>query len=378
MRSFYVYAAAVVVAAISSNLLSSCSNDDLTSELEETGKEKVLTKHVVMGVKGDSIVPTRASDKNSRFTITLPESGIGTVKYRFSKGEEMSAFTKVNGKYIENKMTCTSTDSITGNAKFEGDLQYTESNRAVYLWLGSHADFYGDEFIYIGLGDYGYQTLKKIFPGSLKGYAGLMFDSTKPSGYPYWPDNPPKYFYQYGKSIIPNDNTPLSIELNMVTTLATIKVDTSMLDKMMNSTVYEFTIKSDASYGTKTGFPERPYFNFETGEVLTDDYYRTYYYDDHQTSYKFGIYNFTKDDIEDIIKNYNGLISIPLLPGYYKNFTISLETTRMGNKRFQWHSTPWSFSTVIGAPKDVDDKANHVFSSNRNFFFGTIDLQPVK
>lgn len=358
-----------------------CSNDDFFERNDNLGSNRIITKYVTINVKGGSSLLIRASNRQSRFNVTLPKTGIGKISYNFVKGEKMSAFTKVGKLYRENILTCISVDTITGRANFEGNLEYNENDRDVYYWLGGHEDFWGDNFIYLGVGDgEDYGMYNSLLPRSLEGYGGDHFNS----GGQYiqqdgptisWTVSTPRCLFQYGRSVIPLDKNQLSVELNMVTSFATIKIDDTIISKMISDEPQSLYVYSDASSENKIGFVEHSWFNFLTGEIgSNNNSYITNYY---PNAY-LGIYHFKKHDLRDILKYHNGLISIPLLPGNYKNFKISFRMNTMGNKNYQWSSTPWTFSTVIGDPEKVDDPNNQVYSSNRNFFLGTVDLQEVK
>lgn len=378
MRRLYIYAATFLVAATTNSFLSSCSNEDIIEQGNELTTSNVITKHVVFTVKGDSIAPEAASDKNSRFTITLPESGRGKIVYTFEEGEVMSAFTEDdNGHYIENTLKCKKAYD-NGNAQFEGDIQYTKDKPTVYLWLGNQQDFRKtNSLIYLG------DMAKKMPDGWVfdddnpddpndpeykapeKKFAGITFSTNGVK----WRETPVN-LYQYGTTTMNEKGTFDRIQLNMVTSFVTIKFDEALVDNFLSGENYNIHITCDANNDAKAGFIQKPYFNFKAKELelfsSKDSYSNNYY----------KTITITKEAVEKIIEDYNGLLSFPLLVGNYPNFKISIDTEAF-QEAYHWESTPWSFSTIIGAPTKVDDDDTNTFSSNRNFYFGTVNLQPV-
>lgn len=63
MRRLVLSVAALVAAVVFAGVLAGCSNSDLDSN--EVSNVKILTKHVKLNVGSDSLIPTRASDKQS-------------------------------------------------------------------------------------------------------------------------------------------------------------------------------------------------------------------------------------------------------------------------------------------------------------------------
>lgn len=337
MRRLVLSVAALVAAVVFAGVLAGCSNSGLDSN--EVSNVKILTKHVKLIVGSDSLIPTRASDKQSRFETILPPGGVGTIKYRFTKGEILHAFTKIAGdKFQKSDLTCTEVDSVTGKASFEGDLKYTEENQDVYLWLGNYRDWGGTNVLALNPGI----NISAI----LDPYKGRIIDS---DGYSVC---------QYGKTTVTSLNKGFGIQLNMVTSLATMKIDDSILNAVEEGGDYSTTVHLDVS-----DVSNLRYFNFETGEAINE----------------FGILAsvLSKSELKSIINDYNGLISYPISLGNHPYFKITA-TSSAFMKNFKWESKPFTFRTVIGKPSEVDDPANHVYSANRNFFFGTVDMQEVK
>lgn len=338
MRRLVLSVAALVAAVVFAGVLAGCSNSDLDSN--EVSNVKILTKHVKLIVGSDSLIPTRASDKQSRFETILPPGGVGTIKYRFTKGEILHAFTKIAGdKFQKSDLTCTEVDSVTGKASFEGDLKYTEENQDVYLWLGNYRDWGGTNVLAL---NYDYVSPTPFYGQNLG--SGV-----------YGTDNA---YAQYGRTTISSIDKSLNIPINMVAALATIKVNENILNALEygNDSKHNLNLSFSAPLTIM-------YFNLESGNVLTYNFSQTVYMQKYQ--------------IADIINNYQGLISFVLPIKSYSNFQITA-TSSAFMKNFKWESKPFTFRTVIGKPSEVDDPANHVYSANRNFFFGTVDMQEVK
>lgn len=338
MRRLVLSVAALVAAVVFAGVLVGCSNSGLDSN--EVSNVKILTKRVKLSVGSDSLIPTRASDKQSRFETILPQGGVGTIKYRFKKGEVLYAFTKIAGdKFQKSDLTCTEVDSVTGKASFEGDLKYTEGNEDVYLWLGNYRDWGGTNVLAL--------NPSTVLSPLLDPYKGLIIDSY---GYD---------ICQYGKTTVTSLDKGFGIQLNMVTSLATMKIDDSILNAVEKDDNYYAKVQLDLS----DVFYFR-YFNFETGDAINDEFRSL-------TSF------LSKSELRSIINYYNGLISYPLPLGNHPYFKITA-TSSAFMKNFKWESKPFTFTTVIGKPSEVDDPANHIYSANRNFFFGTVDMQEVK
>lgn len=360
MKKFSICFATIFVLVISSIVVSACSDNELV-DLENKTTD-VLTKHVIMSVQQDSMNPTRFSDKQSRFEAILPPEGNGKIFYRYTKGEKLHAFTKIGDKYHQSDLMCTHADSVTGKANFEGDIQYSETDRTVYLCLGRVREFDGTNLVQ--LYDYGSPWLP-TYAGRLVSSEDISKVGPVVENYSYVAEYGNAFgIYQYGKTVITDDTSLQPIKLNMVTSFATFGIGT--WDGFAPETLTDYPtvyIRCIADSATKTGFVQDPYLNLETGEVVskTNHYSSSYFYN--------GRIGCTPTMWNFIAKEYDGLVAFPLFPGDYKDFQIIVKRKEKDGHTYLYYLQPWSFSTVIGNPNEVDKPKEHIYSSNRNFNF---------
>lgn len=270
MRRLVLSVAALVAAVVFAGVLAGCSGSDFDSN--EVSNVKILTKHVKLNVGSDSLIPTRASDKQSRFETILPPDGVGTIKYRFTKGEILHAFTKIAGdKFQKSDLTCTEVDSVTGKASFEGDLKYTEGNQDVYLWLGRYLDWGGTNVLVLN-------DNSRVSPVPFYG---------QNLGFGVYNNNTDNAYAQYGRTTISSIDKSLNIPINMVAALATIKVNGNILNALEYG--------SSGTQSLRLSFSAPPkmikYFNLESGNALTYEFSGSVYIQKYQ--------------IADIINNYD-------------------------------------------------------------------------
>lgn len=276
----------LLLALLFAGFITSCSSDE-----DETipSEEKVLTKHITMNVNSDSIRTTRVGNQ-SRFGVYLPENGHGYLSYYFQKGDTLHALTKINGKYHDSPLICTkvSNDDIyqSNNATFEGEIQYSEANKTVYLFLGHYLAL-GNNLLYLG-------DSYKIFD----------YNSYPPYN---WIPNAP-WLYLYGKSYIEDSLSTLSASLNMLTSFITVKVPDKIIDELSDQEYVSCELWCIKNEQYKMGFPEGDiFFNIETAKIEA-------------TSYYSALGNVASAD-KSRLSNNNGIINIPLLPGNYRACT---------------------------------------------------------
>lgn len=365
----------IIIAAIlfvSGSLLTSCSNEAVNDE----GTKK-LVKQIVIRVKTEDVSWT-SLDPKTRFTQTLPNGGSGKPIYAFEVGDELNACvegdyysTPNNRKFSYASVSCLEVKD--GYAIFTGDIPFdfwannmnVPTEEPLYFVLSSPFSVDRGLDYYTGLWELT-QENNNIFVGSqLTGYKS----------------DDPKHSYLYAKASglinVDGDKNPTTmwadVNLNMARSYATIKVTQDMLSTIMD----DGSAKIDVDCDNNALFPQYKktdkYGQDQAPvnlEVLTGKVHGFYDTDD-RTNHN--TYTITKTELEDIINNYDGLISLPLYPGEYKNLKITV-STRAFMKDYTWSSNPVSFSVVIGSPSKVDDPANSVYSANRNFFFGNVTL----
>lgn len=368
----------IIIAAllfVSGSLLTSCTNEVVNDE--ETKKQD---KQIVIRVKTDDVSWT-SLDQKTRFTQTLPNGGNGKPVYTFEVGDELNVCIK--GSYTP----------VTPNDKFSyASIKCLEVKNDYAIFTGYlYSDFWlnnkniaTEEPLYFALSS----PYVNYFDGaSLSSSTGLfpltqennnVFVGIKLKGYKA---NDPRHSYLYAKASglinVDGDKNPTTmwadVNLNMARSYATIKVTQDMLSTIMDDGSVKINIDCDNNAlfpqykkTDKYGQDQAP-VNLE---VLTGKVHGFYDTDDRTNK---NTYTLTKAELEDIINNYDGLISLPLYPGEYKKLKITV-STRAFMKDYTWSSNPVSFSVVIGSPSKVDDPANSVYSANRNFFFGNVTL----
>lgn len=325
----------LLLALLFAGFITSCSSDE-----DETipSEEKVLTKHITMNVNSDSIRTTRVGNQ-SRFGVDLPENGHGYLSYYFQIGDTLHALTKINGKYHDSPLICTkvSNDDIyqSNNATFEGEIQYSEANKTVYLFLGHYLAL-GNNLLYLG-------DSYKIFD----------YNSYPPYN---WIPNAP-WLYLYGKSYIEDSLSTLSASLNMLTSFITVKVPQKIIDELDGGGVF-YEVHSSKNKQANIGFPDGDiFFNIETAEIEATSYNTVGY-----LGYVSGTSLIESD----------GMINLPLLPG---NYQVCTWYVYYGEEI--WQSKCATFSTFVGSGSYYQETQSRSvyfpqYSSNRNFFFGTV------
>lgn len=330
----------LLLALLFAGFITSCSSDE-----DETipSEEKVLTKHITMNVNSDSIRTTRVGNQ-SRFEVDLPENGHGYLSYSFQIGDTLHALTKINGKYHDSPLICTKVDydNLSQSATFEGDIQYSEANKTVYLFLGHYLAL-RNNLLYLG-------ERYKIF--------NFNNDSNNPPINFNQITNAP-WLYLYGRTHIEDSSSTLSASLDMLTSFITVTVPQNIINELDYYGVGVF-LASKKNDQYKVGFPDGDiFFNIETAKIEATSY---------NTEFSFSA------DKNSLIQS-DGTMNIPLLPGNYKVCTCMVD---YGER--EWQSNSATFSTVVGKDEGSYYKIQTQYgiwsfpqySSNRNFFFGTV------
>lgn len=359
----------IIIAAllfVSGSWFTSCSNEVVNDE--ETKKQD---KQIVIRVKTNDISWT-SLDPKTRFTQTLPNGGNGKPLYAFEIGDELDA-------YIDS-------DYVFGSGNFSYvpfKCVEIKEEYAIFVGSGNAYDFYAntlnkskDTPLYFTLSSPTHKLadlktgLLPLAPVNNDDYYIGTQLKTYGSG-----DYGNTFLYGKAKGLVNVDgeNNPTSmwndVELNMVRSYATIKLSEETLSTVMSGENLLIEIENDNNvfYGQGYWTDKAPVsLDIKTGMVKEYDY-------EYENKVKRNSFLVYSNALEDIINNYDGLISLPLYPGEYKNLKITV-STRAFMKDYTWSSNPVSFSVVIGSPSKVDDPANSVYSANRNFFFGNVTL----
>lgn len=326
----------LLLALLFAGFITSCSSDE-----DETipSEEKVLTKHITMNVNSDSIRTTRVGNQ-SRFEVHLPGDGHGYLSYSFQIGDTLHALTKINGKYHDSPLICTNVYNDNSSATFEGDIQYSEANKAVILFLGHYLTL-RNNLLYLGERD-------KIF--------NFNHDSYDPPINFNQISNAP-WLYLYGTSSIEDSLSTLYGSLNMVTSFITVKVPQKIIDELDGGGVF-YEVHSSKNKQANIGFPDGDiFFNIETAEIEATSYNTVVY-----LGYVSGTSLIESD----------GMINLPLLPG---NYQVCTWYVYYGEEI--WQSKCATFSTFVGSGSYYQETQSRSvyftqYSSNRNFFFGTV------
>lgn len=324
----------LLLALLFAGFITSCSSDE-----DETipSEEKVLTKHITMNVNSDSIRTTRVGNQ-SRFEVHLPGDGHGYLSYSFQIGDTLHALTKINGKYHDSPLICTDDYDYLKGATFEGDIQYSEANKTVYLFLGHYLAL-RNNLLYLG-------------------DSGQIFNNNYSFIQTWMKDVP--WLYLYGSSHIEDSSSTLSASLDMLTSFITVKVPYNIIEESDGMDYVSCELYGIKNEQYKIGFPEGDiFFNIETAKIEA-------------TSYSISGAGIGAN--KEALRNSNGMINLPLLPGNYAACTLVVNVDNKGEGI--WQSSSATFSTVVGK----DDRGGSYlgswffpqYSSNRNFFFGTV------
>lgn len=353
-------------------LWSSCSEETNQNQLHINKGKKIEVK---VSIPQLSLL---SFDKHSRFIQRLPESGNGQLSYSFSKEDTLILV----AKYKRGNPGVGSTDEYPPILLGHGTLFYKGNN----LFSGlSDTDVYPEEFwgdsiyCYIARASSSYYTLETGLIGLTESnssyYVGTELKNLKNN------DTRNSYLYGVSKNIA---NTywdtfdhPLSFDLDMARSYATIKLNENALSNILPSHNVKFSLDCDNKENsglfpqyTKTvtiqgnNYTVPPaQLDLRTGKV--QGFTRDSEHESHNE------YSMTREELANIINNYDGLISFPIYPGEFKNLRITISTDAF-MKEYTWKSNSATFSLVIGYPNSVDDFSKNIYSANRNFFFGNV------
>lgn len=351
-------------------LWSSCTEETNQNQLHINKGKKIEVK---VSIPQLSLL---SFDKHSRFIQKLPESGNGRLSYSFSKEDILTLTTKYrvvpDGPHYSNPPSLLGMGQLVykGNDLFSGiattDL-YTD-------------EFYGDSiYFYIGPSDtsgYIEQTaLMGLTESNSSYYVGTELKDLENN------DTKNSYLYDVSNNIAnpywDTFNHQLYVSLNMARSYATIKLNEKVLSNILPSHNVKFSLDCDNTEnsglfpqytktvtidGTNYTVPPAQ-LDLRTGKV--QGFTRDSEHESHNE------YSMTREELANIINNYDGLISFPIYPGEFKNLRITISTDAF-MKEYTWKSNSATFSLVIGDPYYVDDFSKNIYSANRNFFFGNV------
>lgn len=353
-------------------LWSSCSEETDQNQLFINKGKKIEVK---VSIPQLSLL---SFDKHSRFIQKLPESGNGHLSYSFSKEDTLILVSK----YKRGKPGLGSNDSYPPILLGHGRLFYEGDN----LFSGlSDTDivpeeFYGDSiYCYIARESSVYYTLETGLIGLTESnssyYVGTELKNLKNN------DARNSYLYDVSNNIAnpywDTFNHQLYVDLNMARSYATIKLDENVLSNILPSHNVKFSLNCDNKensglfpqytktvtiHGNNYTVPPAQ-LDLRTGKV--QGFTRDSEHESHNE------YSMTREELANIINNYDGLISFPIYPGEFKNLRITISTDAF-MKEYTWKSNSATFSLVIGSPNYVDDFSKNIYSANRNFFFGNV------
>lgn len=391
MKHYYLFMVAVVVGLMTTTMFTSCSNDS-NIEANDDSNEELVTKKIAIQVNGSKVTTQDLSTeahKVSRVGVTIPDGGKGIIKYKFEVGDIMQIGTveasqnqkPTHVSYLE----CKSVDSNDSTkATFEGDLTYRVGSEYNVLWClvgagkdkmwsTSRSDNYIDFTPALASDNLNSNYIYKNFTGS-----ELRFFN-----------NGRGNFYELGTcSVDPTRMDPeFSVNLQAVTSFATIGVHNVPAGKAVKVSI------SDDGYNPASqegGFLETATLSANNvytiwslaahvGDGRTNPYPRRaqYWGGDNND----GTFTFTAGQIADIKKNKGGLISFPLYPWTYSNFTIRVaideSTWKVSTGRWTIH-----MEGGITPPNDYDPDKDGVDTQknnmNRNFWLGEWASKPKK
>lgn len=330
MKQTKMFLAATLMFVFMGYVATSCSNDDVQENTEVQGQETVLTRNVEVNVSTDSIKPAQIGPQ-TRVSVEFPDGGKGRMSYNYTQDDVLHIFTKVNGKYVDNVLKVKYGGG--SSATFEGKIQYTESNKKGYAFVGDYKELRGN-LLYLGKSD----ELNQVIIGKTVTQNNGIFQYGETS------DVTAKGFYLY---------------MDMLTSFATVKVESDFLSQLSPTDNIVLSCSSIASPKDSVGFMSgNIYLNLETGQMVSDSYTNS-----NSFYYRVGDLNLTFEDI----------ISVTILPGYYVNFTVFTDLYT-GNGEKKWQSRSARFSNVRDSYGWLS-KGQWTFlnySSNKNFYFGSI------
>lgn len=350
-------------------LWSSCSEETNQNQLHINKGKKIEVK---VSIPQLSLL---SFDKHSRFIQRLPESGNGQLSYSFSKDDELTLTTKFketpdlpNTSEFPPSLLVLSHLVYKGNSLFSGysilDFLPEEfGGDSIYAYILNNYSYYVEETALMGLTE-----------SNSSYYVGTKLKNLE--------NNDTTNSYLYGVSIeygYPSTdiNGSLDVNLNMARSYATIKLDENVLSNILPSHNVKFSLDCDNTensglfpqytktvtiHGNDYTVPPAQ-LDLRTGKV--QGFTRDSEHESHNE------YSMTREQLANIINNYDGLISFPIYPGEFKNLRITISTDAF-MKEYRWTSNSATFSLVIGDPYYVDDFSKNIYSANRNFFFGNV------
>lgn len=353
-------------------LWSSCSEETDQKQLHLNEGKKIEVK---VSIPQLSLL---SFDKHSRFIQTLPESGNGQLSYSFSMEDRLSLTAKFKkGRPDSSTSLNPPTLDTVGALEYNGnDIFSGITVPDIYP-----EEFWGDSiYIYSTTDDWiEYYTLEtgliKLTESNSSYYVGSELKNLV--------NNDTKNSYLYG--VDENTANPywdtfnhqLYVSLNMARSYATIKLDEKVLSNILPSHNVKFSLDCDNTensglfpqytktvtiHGNDYTVPPAQ-LDLRTGKV--QGFTRDSEHESHNE------YSMTREQLANIINNYDGLISFPIYPGEFKNLRITISTDAF-MKEYRWTSNSATFSLVIGDPYYVDDFSKNIYSANRNFFFGNV------
>lgn len=329
MKQTKMFLAAALMFVFMGYVATSCSNDDVQENTEVQGQETVLTRNVEVKVSTDSIKPAQIGPQ-TRVSVEFPDGGIGRMSYNYTQGDVLHIFTKVNGKYVDNVLKVKYGGG--SSATFEGKIQYTESNKKGYAFVGDYKELRGN-LLYLGKS---YELNQQIIGNTVTQNTGI---------------------FQYGEVYDVTEKW-VSLYMDMLTSFVTVKIEKDVLSQLNSEDQLSLSSYSMASEKDSVGFMHgNIYLNLETGQMISDDYSQSG--------------NGITARVGDLNQDNNGdILSFTIFPGFYVNFTVFAYYGE-----HQWQSRSARFYNVRGKYgwiKQGEWIFQDNYGTNRNFYFGSI------